>query len=298
MGIARAAVKLLIQEAQRRPFQGKVVTLGKQDIWIDQDELEKIAKQMQFQLFPCPGIEPLAQKSSMRQQGLISDVYLLSRLGFSEVRSIDFSDYEGADDIFDLNRPELPPHLANACDFILDGGTLEHVFHLPNALKNLFYMLKIDGRIFHISPSSNHIDHGFYMFSPTIFWDYYHANRFDLNRLQILRHNPSQSYPIHIYPYQSGCLGPVSYGGLDSAMYAIHCVVTKTAESTSSAIPQQFAYQEKAWKGKNVAESDHSLLSRLKNQIKQHRFLYQTLRPFGRLLHLRKGIKLKAIAKL
>jgi len=92
MGIARASVKLLIQEAQRRPFHSRVLTLGKQDVWIEQQELENIAQEFQFKLFSCPGIYPLATKPKMKNQGLISDVFLLKRLGFSEVQSLDFSD--------------------------------------------------------------------------------------------------------------------------------------------------------------------------------------------------------------
>lgn len=296
MGIARSSVKLLIQEAQRRPFQGKVLTLGKQDIWVDEKELEKIAQEFQYKLFPCPNIDPLAKKSDMRKQGFLSDNYLLSRLGFSEVRSLDVSDYEGADHIFDLNQPNSLPELINAFDFILDGGTLEHVFHLPNALKAIFQMVRVNGRIFHVSPSSNHIDHGFYMFSPTLFWDYYHANHFDLNQFQIISHNPAQTYPVKIYQYHSGCLNSVSYGGLDHAMYAIHCVVTKTSKSTAEIIPQQFEYQEKEWKGKSII-GQPSFLDRIKEKIKANRLVFKTLRPFVLLWRSRKGVRIKVVAK-
>jgi hypothetical protein len=296
MGIARISVKLLIQEAQRRPFHGRVLTLGKQDVAMDQQELENIAQEFQFKLFSCPGIDPLASKPHVRKLGYLSDVFLFRSLGFSEVKSLDFSDYEGADHIFDLNQPNPLPDLVNAFDFILDGGTLEHVFHLPNALKAVSKMVRVDGRICHISPSRNHIDHGFYMFSPTLFWDYYHANRLDMNRFQMLRHNPAQTYPVNIYQYQSGCLDRVSYGGLDNAMYVIHCVVTKTAQSTDDAIPQQFSYQEKAWKGKSLLDQQ-SFLNRFKETIKAYPLIYKALRPFGSLLRLRKGIRLKVIAK-
>ncbi len=296
MGIARGSVKLLIQEAKRRPFQGRVLTLGKQDVWIDQSELEKIGKQLQFELVSCPGIDPRAQKPDLRKQGFISDIYLLSRLGFSDVRSLDFSNYENADYVFDLNQPNPLPELINGFDFILDGGTFEHVFHLPNAFQAVFQMLRLNGRIFHVSPSSNHIDHGFYMFSPTLFWDYYHANKYDLNEFLILRHNWAQTYPIQAYKYQSGCLNTVSYGGLDRAMYAIHCVATKTTQSTADAIPQQFSYQEKAWKGKSIIDRQ-SLLDSIKEKIKRNRTIYKVLRPFGSLLR-RRGIRLKIAAKL
>ena len=61
---------------------------------------------------------------------------------------------------------------------IIDGGTMEHIFHIPNVLNNIYRMLRVGGRIIHISPSSNYVDHGFYSFSPTLFYDFYQTNKF------------------------------------------------------------------------------------------------------------------------
>jgi len=62
--------------------------------------------------------------------------------GIDETLSLDISDYEGADLIFDLNCPGLPAHLVSRFGCILNGGTLEHIFHVPNALASLTRMLK------------------------------------------------------------------------------------------------------------------------------------------------------------
>src|SRR5207249_3920994 len=93
-------------------------------------------------------------------------------LGFSEVAAMDYSDFESARYIHDLNSSEPPEHLLENFDVIIDGGTIEHVFHIPNVLNSIHKMLRPHGRTIHMSPSSNHIDHGFYMFSPTLFWDF------------------------------------------------------------------------------------------------------------------------------
>ena len=89
----------------------------------------------------------------------------------------------------------MPPELKEAFHVVLDPGSIDHVFYLPNSLKNIFQMLKIGGRCIHISPSSNHIDHGFYMFSPTLFWDYYTENKFSLNSINVIQYRPQWVYP-------------------------------------------------------------------------------------------------------
>ena len=98
-------------------------------------------------------------------------------LGFDTISALDVSDYEGADYIFNLNKP-VPDSMHARFDFIYDGGTLEHVFNTPMALENGVKMLKSGGVIFHHLPMNNQVNHGFYQFSPTLFFDYYIANDF------------------------------------------------------------------------------------------------------------------------
>lgn len=64
---------------------------------------------------------------------------------------MDISAYENADIIFDLNNPNLTNELKNRFDYILDGGTTEHVFDYPQALRNIVKMLKVGGKVFHMS---------------------------------------------------------------------------------------------------------------------------------------------------
>ncbi|HSX26655.1 MAG TPA: hypothetical protein VLE89_06585 [Chlamydiales bacterium] len=298
MGIGHGTIKLLMQEALRRPLAGRVLTLGKQDVSITQEDLEEIAADSKFPLHPSNGIDPISTKGGSKEQRFISDVYLLARLGFSNCKSMDYSDYEGCDYVFDLNQPDLPPHLMNAFDVVIDGGTMEHVFHLPNVLRNLFNMIPVNGRIIHCSPSSNHMDHGFYMFSPTLFWDYYEANRFDINQFVIIRHSPWPDFPWRIWEYKPGLLNGISYGGLDGAMYAIHCVVTKNQHSLAGIIPQQRNYQEGAWKGKKELALSGSWLTAIKRGVKKSPALYRSLRSLVHFLRRRRGLSSKTATKL
>ena len=101
-------------------------------------------------------------------------------LGIEDLVSLDVSDYEGADVIFDLNAQELPASLSRRFGVVLNIGTLEHVFHVPNALADIARMLRDEGVALHILPTSNAVDHGFYQFGPTLIFDYYAAPGFEL----------------------------------------------------------------------------------------------------------------------
>lgn len=70
---------------------------------------------------------------------------LFNMLGFKEVHAIDVSDAEGADIIFNLAKKSIPEEIKNRFDLIVDGGTLEHVFSITDAMKNTSDMLKMGG---------------------------------------------------------------------------------------------------------------------------------------------------------
>jgi SAM-dependent methyltransferase len=139
-------------------------------------------------------------------------------------------------------------------DVIYDGGTAEHVFHFPQVLKNIHLMLKENGVIIHVSPSHNHVDHGFYMFSPQVYYEYYHTNRYAIKTSQVFEYSPRYNDPWTVYHYQPGALDRLAYGGFGSKMLAIHLVAQKTADSTSCVIPQQGGYVT-AWKAEHKTSS-------------------------------------------
>ena len=63
---------------------------------------------------------------------------------------------------------------------VFDGGTLEHVFHFPQALQNCIEMLRVGGTFIQCTPANNFTGHGFYQFSPELaFQVFTAANGFD-----------------------------------------------------------------------------------------------------------------------
>lgn len=94
---------------------------------------------------------------------------ILEDFGATAVVSIDASDYEGATYLHDLNHP-VPDDLAGRFTMVLDGGTLEHVFDVPTALRNCMRMVAPGGHLLLVSPVNNEAGHGFYQFSPELFY--------------------------------------------------------------------------------------------------------------------------------
>ncbi len=249
MGLARGAIALLLEEAKIKPFSGRIATLGKQTIYASNQEIRK-----QFAKFGVYPAEPIDISGPV-----IDDVRLFRALGFETVHSFDYSDFEGADFVVDLNQHGMPSESIGAYDVVLDSGTLEHIFHLPNALANVVDLVKVGGRIVLLSPSSNHIDHGFYMFSPTLFSDFLGANRFMLDKIYVVRYSGDLNELWEAYEYEPGAWRDLHIGGLDGNPYAIFVVATRTERSTSNVVPQQgyYANSSESYVGSRLARVEH-----------------------------------------
>ena len=124
---------------------------------------------------------------------------------------------------------------------------MEHCFDTFQVLRNIFSMLKKGGRIIHSSPSNNHVDHGFFMYSPTLFADYYSANNWKFLSLKVFSYTPRQNTePFLVYDYEPGSLDAFSYGGFkDGRMLGIWCVCEKKEDSSCENIPQQGFYTKR-----------------------------------------------------
>jgi len=244
MGIGRSTLDFMLLEHAARPFRGNALTLGRQDIHFNMASLAQCARNAGVQLLEVPP-EPSA-KPELAARGNISDQSFFKALGFASLRALDISGYEGASVIWDLNRSGVPEAYRGAFDFILDGGTFEHVFHIPNALANLHDLVAVGGRIMHALPVSNYVDHGFYMFSPTLFCDYYLYNGYQLNGVllhRIDRWGPNNS-PGQFIEYIPAYFRNHQPGGIDGAVWNLFVTVTRTAQATSGKIPPQgYFYQ-------------------------------------------------------
>lgn len=132
---------------------GKVLTIGRQEIILSNQE-KKLFK---------------IDNSQLRDQKYI-DKILLKQFNSLSVDSVDFSDFEEATIIADLNKPM---EKKNSFDTVIDFGTSEHVFNIAQCLQNIADLCKKDGIILHSLPANNNCGHGFWQFSPELFFSLY-----------------------------------------------------------------------------------------------------------------------------
>ena len=250
MAITRSAAALLMMQARKGSFSGHALQLGKQDIWVDVQELSDIARRVSFNLV-CSQQPQFVKSQFLRGKAVVDDVYFFKSLGFDEVSSLDGSDFEGATFVHDLNKSSTPAHLGERFDVIYELGTMEHIFHLPNVLSNIHQMLKVGGYVVHGSPCSNAFQHGFYMFSPCFFFDYYRANGYEILGSWLMRYRIAASRELttcevmECWPETSG-LDALSYiGSLDAKYYTFSIVARKRVSSTAGVIPQQGYYADR-----------------------------------------------------
>ena len=90
-------------------------------------------------------------------------------LGARELVTMDASNYEGASIVHDLNTP-VSESLDQQFDVVIDGGTLEHVFNFPVGIANAMRMVKPGGHLVIQTPANSFLGHGFYQFSPELFY--------------------------------------------------------------------------------------------------------------------------------
>lgn len=187
MGIIYLQAKMLVEEARSGSTGPRVLMIGRQSLFLHPAEVRHI-RQL------CPGALVDYQWAEY------ADRFLRECVGAADVRTMDYSDYEGADFLQDLNSP-IPDELKNGFDLVVEGGSLEHIFNFPIAVSNLMNLVKLGGKIVACTVGNNLCGHGFYQFSPElIFRVFSQENGFELGKVLAL---PCRYPGIELSPIRS-----------------------------------------------------------------------------------------------
>lgn len=240
MGLPKAAINLLLNESRERPFSGSIATLGRQHVYISRQELQTMARIAGVS--PVPVEAQLHRDPTLRACGYLSDDSLYEMLGFSHSVRIDQSAYEAADEQLDLNDHETPAALCDAFDVVLDSGTIEHVFNIGQAMSHCLKMTRPGGRIIHLTPSSNAVNHGLYSVSPTLYADFYSASGCTVEKLwlcQMPRRFERGTW--RVYDCRQSDRNWLPLGRLDGSIWFTFTVIRKE-NAAAPAVPQQSFY--------------------------------------------------------
>jgi hypothetical protein len=162
MGIDLNCAQLLIRAKANGVSFERLATLGRQELHANRHELLSVLSRNNYKL----SLE-LQRKLLDPTTVYAEDFFTL--LGTKEIFAIDASDYEGSQLVHDMNNP-IPEDLKSSFNVVLDGGTLEHVFNFPVAAGNCMSLVRIGGRFISLTMANNFCGHGFYQFSPELFF--------------------------------------------------------------------------------------------------------------------------------
>ena len=173
MGLDINDVLFLVAAKKRGLSLGDTLTIGRLDLNVYPAKMRQVMARA--------GLPDTAFAPNAPDTGFAEPVF--KSLGARSVAALDVSNFEGAEFIHDLNQP-VRDDLKQRFDTVYDGGTLEHVFNFPVALRNCMEMVREGGRFITHTCANNWCGHGFYQFSPELFYNVLSEdNGFEVERM-------------------------------------------------------------------------------------------------------------------
>jgi hypothetical protein len=190
---------------------------------------------------------------------------LLRCLGANHVDSFDNSTYEGATYIHDMNQP-IGESFKEEYSLVLDSGSLEHVFNFPIAVKNCMELVKVGGHFVAITPINNFVGHGFYQFSPELFFSVFtKGNGFELSDVFAFEDTKKTWYSVSSPEFIKGRVT------LQNKLPTYLIVIAKRVSKVEifGRFPQQSDYVS-TWTDVNLSESgvpNETLVNKIKRLL-------------------------------
>lgn len=183
MGLNAASAALLVEAKQKGARFTDTVTVGHMGLAVPLRELAAHCRAL--------GVGGEGESGDGMASDLVrerfADRFFRELLGATSLRVIDYSPYQGADILHDMNQP-IPETLHQSCDVLYDGGSMEHVFDVKQVLANYMNLVRPNGgRIFINVPANNLFGHGFYQFSSELFFRVFNeANGFTIHDIYVI----------------------------------------------------------------------------------------------------------------
>lgn len=117
----------------------------------------------------------LEETVAAKRQNMLFEIAKIWWRAFWQPTSMTAIDFHGTEKALkqDLNGPlELP----RKYHVVMNLGTAEHVFNVAQVMKSIHDHTLPNGLMIHGLPFAGWVDHGFYSFNPTFYWDLAAAN--------------------------------------------------------------------------------------------------------------------------
>lgn len=184
----------------------------------------------------------------------------LRYLGAEKIDSLDYSAYEGANILQDMNLP-LPQQLKGKYSLVLESGSMEHIFNFPQSIANCMEMVEEGGHLLIITPVNNIMGHGFYQFSPEVFYRILNeSNGFIIEQMLIFEYSPEEKWYQVEDPKKVRCRVELMNS---SATYLCLRARRIKAQPLFTRFPYQSDYED-AWEGR---ENYYSKIARDRDSV-------------------------------
>ena len=196
----------------------------------------------------------------------------LRLLGAHSIDSFDASAYEGATVIHDMNTA-IPEQYKSRYTVVIDGGSLEHVFNFPVAMKNCMELLEEGGHYLGLSPTNNYWGHGFYQFSPELYFRIFsESNGFAVEEILFFRDKKGREdfRPSTFYELKDPAVARRRIELINCYGSLLFVNARKVAQrEIFRSFPQQSDYEQLSWKKE-----------RARKRKEQENGLFRTLRKW------------------
>lgn len=201
MGIGYHEFAFLLHEHKHKPISGQVLTIGKQAISINPEQIKQLLLEYGVPLKTSSFEFDDVNQHNHSGAPSVADHSLFASFTDCKLLSADISGYEGADFIFDICG-EVPSELHGRFDFVIDGGTLDNVFDPVKMVSNMTKMLKPGGRLFAFV-WGNTFPTAYLKVSPDWLMDYCSVNQFADAKTYVLEY-PFLSAPVRsLFPWKN-----------------------------------------------------------------------------------------------
>ena len=216
MGLSNLGLRLIAETMRDKNLSGSCMTFGISGIEGEYKDLERVLSEANYPYKKIDESEVVYDDVTQFGRTVHQDVPF-KMLGFSRVDSLDYFPNEKPTYVIDLNK-SIDSEYHGQYDMVFDGGTSEHCFNVRESLSNVIKLLKIGGWVVHAVPLSGWINHGFYQFSPTLFFDFYGINGFVELEAKIIVHKPSMLGASY-FDYNPSAFFPMDFKGKRAILF-------------------------------------------------------------------------------
>jgi len=187
-----------LREQNTLPLGGDILELGEANWYGDVDirllaqDIYRFASEDKRQ----PLFRALDEIDQAKRPGIkweVAKIFWQTFLQPSNMAAIDFHGTEQALKL-DLNGPI---DLGRQFHIVLNLGTVEHVFNVAQAFKTIHDHTLPGGFMIHGLPFTGWLDHGFYNFNPTFYWDLATVNGYAVRLALYTEMSPVKLVQLH-----------------------------------------------------------------------------------------------------